>query len=86
MGRNDDRSDPWNRETKPDHRPDIHYRHGLLMREVAELRERVEALETLNDEMHRRRGSIRPTVERVSVSAVVAGIVAALVQLAQLIR
>jgi len=65
---------------------DIHYRHGLLMAEFARLSERtetlehrVEALEGLLDQSRMRR-SIRPTVERIGVSAFVAGVVAGIVQ------
>lgn len=76
------RSDDWERPTKPDatREHDPYFRLGALMRDVAELRERVEELERLNDERVRPRPSIRPTVERIGTSAVVAGIVAGIVQ------
>lgn len=84
MGNNEQ----WERPTAPGSLKDIHYRHGLLLREVAALRERLEAVECLLDQQAvRPRRSIRPTVERIGVSAIVAGVVAGVVQgLAQLFR
>jgi len=66
---------------------DIHFRHGQLLAEVAQLTARVETLETLIELQTRTRRSMRPTVERIGISAVVAGVVAGIVQgLAQLFR
>lgn len=66
---------------------DIHHRHGLLMRDVQELRDRVEALERLHDDDARRARSIRPKVESIGVSVFVSGAVAGLVQgLAAMLR
>lgn len=57
------------------------------MREFAALNERVEALEKLYDLQQSRRRSIRPTVERVGSTAIIAGIVAGILQaVAQLFR
>lgn len=79
--------DPWNRPTKRDGARDIHFRHGLLMADVARLAERIEALERIADRQAHARRSMRPTVERVGTSALVAGIVAGIVQgLAQFFR
>lgn len=86
MGRSDD---PWDRPTQPDR--DVHYRIGLLMARVQELDDRITALENLHDDAVRMRTtekrSLRPTVERIGVSAFVAGVVAGIVQgLAQFFR
>jgi hypothetical protein len=82
-----DDDDPWNRPTQRDGARDIHFRHGLLMGDVARLADRVDALERIADRQAHARRSMRPAVERIGVSAVVAGIVAGIVQgLAQLLR
>jgi hypothetical protein len=75
-----DDDDPWTRPTQRDGTRDIHYRHGLLMGDVARLSERIEALERIADRQAHARRSMRPTVERMGASAIVAGIVAGIVQ------
>jgi len=67
------------RETQPNWKATLEYRHGLLMREVAELKERIEYMEgSLRIAQH----SMRPQggAKTAGISIIVAGLVAAIAQ------
>lgn len=77
----------WNRDeptTNPGHRAprppvdSIEYRHGLMMRELAELRERVSALERMFF-----RASMAPRMKTAGLTTAVAGAVVGALELAR---
>ena len=66
------------RETQPNWKATLEYRHGLLMREVADLKDRIEYMEGT---MRVAQNSMRPQkAQTFGISVVVAGVVAGIVQ------
>lgn len=71
------RREPTTPRDRPEHPTDgIEFRHGLMMRELAELRVRVESLERAFF-----RSSMRPAVKTAGLSTAVAGAVVAVLEL-----
>lgn len=84
MGNRDNRDSEsdlpnWERTTSPE--GDINFRHGLLMREVEDLKARVAFLERIQTR------SIRPQqIQTAGISMIVSGIIAGVVQLLNMLH
>lgn len=61
---------------------DIHYRHGILLRDVTDLTRRIEALERIALQP---RFSMRPQVQNAGISVVTAGVITGIIQALQFI-